>query len=95
MPVRQPRPPHPGDLIKTVRSLAGQGRVTYTAHAAGERMRERGIEVDDVLKVLRRGDILGDVTPGRRANGDAWWSAHLNGRDERPELRPSWYEKTD
>jgi len=67
MPVRQPRPPHPGDLIKTVRSLAGQGRVTYTAHAAGERMRERGIEVDDVLEVLRRGDILGDVTPGRRS----------------------------
>ena len=66
MPTHRPRPPHPGDLIRTIRLLVGQDKVTYTAHAAEERMQERGIGVDDVLEVFGRGDILGDIVPGTK-----------------------------
>ena len=66
MPTQRPRPPHPGDLIKTIRLLAAQGRVTFTGHAAEERMDERGIGFDDVFAVLWRGDISGDITRGKR-----------------------------
>jgi hypothetical protein len=60
-----PKPPHPGDLIKTIRSLVGQGKVAFTAHAFELRMKERGFEIDDVYEVLARGDIPGAIEPGR------------------------------
>ena len=66
MPADRPKPPHPGDLIKTIRLLAAQGKLTYTAHAAEERMQERGIGFDDVLEVLGRGDISGNIMPGKK-----------------------------
>jgi len=64
MPAR-PKPPHPGDLIKTIRSLVGRGKVGFTAHALELRMKERGFEIDDVYQVLARGDIPGTIEPGR------------------------------
>jgi hypothetical protein len=49
MPSKIPKPPHPGDLIKTIRKLAAQGKITFTSHAVDERMEERGFDVDDVV----------------------------------------------
>jgi hypothetical protein len=66
MPADRPKPPHPGDLIKTIRSLVGQGKLRFTGHA-GARMDERGIRPGDVQRVLRQGDIDGDITSGRNA----------------------------
>ena len=67
MPSNPPRPPHPGDLIKTIRLLAGQGKLKFTTHASDERMDERDIGFSDVHEILRRGNIEGAITPGRRA----------------------------
>jgi hypothetical protein len=39
-------------VLAEVRWLAGAGRVRFTAHAK-QRMRERGVYVDDVLHALR------------------------------------------
>jgi len=67
MPTQRSRPPHPGDLIKTVRLLASQDKVSFTGHALNERMGERGIRPKDVRQILMRGDIDGDVVPGRKS----------------------------
>jgi hypothetical protein len=67
MPADRPKPPHPGDLIRTIRSLAARGKVSFTDHALEERMPERGIGLGDVRQVLLRGDIEGRIAPGRKA----------------------------
>jgi hypothetical protein len=60
-----PKPPHPGDLIKLIRRLAEDGKISWSDHAFDERSPERGIEIADVLEVFRLGDIEGDITPGK------------------------------
>jgi len=61
-----PKPPHPGALIKLIRSLAKDGKIAWEYHAEHERMPERGIDFADVLEVFRLGDIEGDITPGKK-----------------------------
>jgi hypothetical protein len=68
MSADRPQPPRRGDLIKIIRLLAGQGKLGFTAHALEERMDERGIGMNDVLQVLTRGDIVGDIMTGKRAD---------------------------
>jgi hypothetical protein len=72
-----PTPPHPGNLIKIIRILATQGKIDLTSHAADERMNERGISLDDVLQILRLGDIEGTIEPGKRADE---WKCLVRGR---------------
>jgi hypothetical protein len=79
MPPKQPKPPHPGDLIKTIRSLASDDKMTFTEHALNERMPERGIELADVLSILRLGDIEGDIEPGKKPGE---WKCLVRGRLE-------------
>lgn len=64
-------------MIKTIRLLAEQGRVSFTGHALNERMVERGIRLRDVRQVLMRGDIEGDIMPGRKTGE---WKCLVVGR---------------
>lgn len=77
MPPKQPKPPHPGDLIKTIRDLAALGKISFSVHAFDERMGERGIEQGDVLNILRLGDIENAIVPGKR---DGEWRCLVRGR---------------
>jgi hypothetical protein len=61
-----PLTPKPRDLIKIVRRLAAEGRISYTRHAEQERMPERGIDFVDVESVFRLGDISGSIEPGSK-----------------------------
>jgi len=56
--------PHPSDLMKIIRRLANEGKVSYSFHAFHERSEERGIDMQDALAVLREGMIKGEVVPG-------------------------------
>jgi hypothetical protein len=83
-PKRKPqKPPHPGDLMKTIRDLAAQQRITFSNHAFGRSSR-RTISYRDAEKVLRMGEIEGEITPGE--NPGEWdclvvGKRELNGRD--------------
>jgi hypothetical protein len=71
------KPPHPGDLIATIRRLAVSGAYSFSRHAFEERMLERGFDVDDVLKIVALGGIVGPVVAGRR-RGE--WTCTVVGR---------------
>ncbi|GGZ21939.1 DUF4258 domain-containing protein [Asticcacaulis endophyticus] len=61
--------PKPQQLLTTIRSLASDSsNVAFTEHAL-ERMELRDITTPDALLVLRTGDIIGDIEPGR-SNGE-------------------------
>ena len=62
----QAKVPRPGELIRLVRLLASQGKMRFTTHALEDRMGLRGIELDDVLQILKHGDIDGRIVPGKR-----------------------------
>ena len=79
MKASQPPQPHPGDLIKVIRALAANGKVSFSRHALDERMDQRGIEISDVLEIFRLGDIEGDIKPGAK-QGE--WSCLVRGRPE-------------
>jgi hypothetical protein len=79
MPPHQPKPPHPGDLIKIIRNLSTAGKLAFSTHAFDERMGERGIEQGDVLNSLRLGDIEGAIVAGKR---DGEWPCLVRGRLE-------------
>lgn len=79
MPPHQPKPPHPGDLIKIIRDLAAASKLAFSAHAFDERMGARDIEYGDVTNVLRLGDIEGAIVPGKR---DGEWRCLVRGRLE-------------
>jgi hypothetical protein len=66
MPPKPPKPPHPGDLIKLMRKLADQGKISFTSHALDERMDERGFDFEDVLKIIAQGEIDGPIEIGRK-----------------------------
>jgi hypothetical protein len=61
--------PHPGDLMKIIRRLAGDGQVGFSSHAF-DRSEERGIDLPGALAVLRFGEIKGEIAAGERA--DEW-----------------------
>ncbi len=77
MPSKPPRPPNPGDLIRTIRKLAAEQRYAFSVHALDERMGERSIEISDVLEILRLGDIEGAITPGKNP---CEWKCLVRGR---------------
>jgi len=62
------KPPHPGDLMMVIRSLAADGKISYSRHAL-ERLDERDNcgDIMDVTKLLRNGEIDGEIKPGARA----------------------------
>jgi Domain of unknown function (DUF4258) len=60
---------HPGDLMKIIRRLAGEGQVGFSSHAF-DRVEERGITLPDAIAVLRYGDIKGEIVAGEGA--DEW-----------------------
>jgi hypothetical protein len=60
------KPPHPGDLMATIRRVAAAGAYSFSQHAFDERMVERGFDIDDVLKIMALGNIEGPITAGRR-----------------------------
>lgn len=74
-----PKPPHPGDLIKIIRDLAERGKLAFTKHALDDRMDDRGIEVGDVLDILRLGDIEGAIKTGAKPGE---WRCLVRGRLE-------------
>jgi hypothetical protein len=63
---KDPKPPHPGDLMKVIRKLALEGKYSFSSHALDERMEERGFDADDVLRIIANGDIDGAIKPGKR-----------------------------
>ncbi len=57
--------PKASELMATIRRIAtDSGRVGFGDHSI-DRMEERGITRLDVLRVLRGGDVRGDIEPGR------------------------------
>lgn len=62
-------PPRTYQLIEIIRSLAASSRLVLLDHAE-ERMYERDIDMNDIMTVLRIGEIVGPVEPGRQA--DEW-----------------------
>lgn len=60
------KPPHPRDLLKAIRRLAREEAYSFSDHAIDDRMVEREFDIDDVLKILAVGDIVGAITPGKR-----------------------------
>jgi hypothetical protein len=71
------RPPHPGELIAIIRRLAARGAYKFSAHAFDERMIERGFDLEDVLKIIEQGDIVGRIVPGKR---DREWRCRVVGK---------------
>lgn len=56
--------PKPADLAKMVRkSAADSQNVSFSRHAR-ERLAERGITDKEAIKVLRIGELRGDIEPG-------------------------------
>lgn len=75
--------PRPDELLKRIRALAQDSKnVGFSLHAE-DRMEERGISDLDALRVLRTGDISGDISPG---NNEGEWKckivAPMKGRRE-------------
>jgi len=56
-------------LIAVIRSLIDSTNPTFLEHAL-EQMDKRGFDTIDVLNVLRTGDIVGGIEPGK--NSDEW-----------------------
>jgi hypothetical protein len=62
-------PPRPERLLEIIRSLADETKHVILSDHARERMAERDIDDIDVMRVLRRGRIRGEIEPGR-SNGE-------------------------
>lgn len=62
------RPPLAHQLIAVIRSLVQAGApITLSKHAE-ERLLQRDLDMTDVLRGFRIGDIVGPVTPGDNPN---------------------------
>jgi hypothetical protein len=57
------KPPHPGVLMARIRKLAAQGAYSFGSHVF-ERRRQRNIDINDALDVLRLGEIVGPIKAG-------------------------------
>lgn len=49
-----------------IRKIVQDTRKVHFSEHAMDRMDERGITTLDVLRVLRLGDIVGEITPGKK-----------------------------
>lgn len=56
-----------GDVQTIVREIAGADRYVYLSAHARLRMEERGISRLDVVRVLQRGHVCGEIKPGQKA----------------------------
>ena len=63
--VAVPFRPRPQSLLATVRRLASDSRNVYFSNHAWDQMDARGITELDVFRVLRAGEIVGEIDPGR------------------------------
>ena len=57
--------PTPRTLLATIRRLATDSANVSIGYHALDRMDERGITTLDILRVLRVGDIVGKIEPGK------------------------------
>lgn len=57
--------PNPSALLKRIRGIAAVSERVFFGNHATERMEERGITNLDVLRVLRLGEIKGEIEPGK------------------------------
>ena len=62
--------PQPSQILDMVRGAAADSANVKFGNHAFDRMEERGITTLDALRVLRGGDIKGDIEPG--ANSGEW-----------------------
>lgn len=70
--------PRPDQLRETIRRISADSKdVAFGAHAL-ERMEEREITTLDALRVLRTGNIVGDIEPGK--NSGEWKCKVVAGR---------------
>lgn len=58
------QPPRPYQLLAVIRSLVEEADIVILDHAE-DRMVERDIDIIDVLHVLRSGEIVGPIEPGK------------------------------
>jgi len=65
--------PRPESLLRIIRQLAGEDRISYLAHAL-QRMQQRGFDVFDVKQVLQHGYIAGPIRAGAK---DGEWTVKL------------------
>jgi hypothetical protein len=79
----RPFAPRPEELLERIRRVAKESKnVGFSTHAE-DRMDERGITDLDVLRVLRSGDIKGEVEAGRsEGEWKAKVTAPIKGRRE-------------
>jgi hypothetical protein len=82
MSERQPTPklpkaPHPGGLMKVIRRLTAEGKITLTIHALNDRLDERNFDISDVQKILRIGEISGNIKQGNKSGE---WSCLVTGK---------------
>jgi hypothetical protein len=71
------KPPHPGELLKTIRRLVNEGAVGFSTHAFEDRSGPRSLDFTDALDILRHGFIKGDITPGFNAGE---WKCKIVGK---------------
>lgn len=66
--------PRAHQLLATIKKLAAKSdNVSFSEHCY-ERMEERGITTLDALRVLRNGEIEGEIEPG---NGSGEWKCKI------------------
>jgi hypothetical protein len=59
--------PRPDQLLRLVRKLAAEGKISYLDHSTLDRMPERGFDSFDVLHTIKTGEIVGPIEPGAKA----------------------------
>lgn len=62
-----PLRPDRASVHATIRRIATEDRRVYLSEHAKERMEQRAITRIDLIRVLTRGHIEGDIIPGNRA----------------------------
>ena len=76
-------PPRNRQLIAVIRSLIGTADIVLLDHAA-ERMIKRDIDMIDVLRVLKTGDIVGPIEPGI---SEQEWKCKVTAAPQYPESK--------
>lgn len=69
--------PDPARMIQTIRMIATEDQKVFFGPHANERMVERDITRLDAMRVLKTGQIDGDITPGRN-RGE--WKCKVTGK---------------
>ena len=66
--------PRPREFLATIRRLAAVRAIRYSFHAEEERMLERDFDTEDVIETLEKGELKGDIEPGKQPGE---WKAKL------------------